>query len=84
VSEVLPTNVKYRFLLAQLHMNSLTDAETIESLKTRLEALLSTIDEQYDSIMKRIMSGGSESAKLAKEILMFITFSLRPLSSIEL
>jgi hypothetical protein len=65
-------------------MDSLTDAETIESLKTRLEALPSTIDEQYDSIMKRIMNGGPESAKLAKEGLMFTTTSLRPLSSIEL
>jgi len=74
----------YRFLLAQLQVDSLTDAETIESLKTRLEALSSTIDEQYDSIMKRIMNGSSETAKLAMEVLMFTTISLRPLSSIEL
>jgi hypothetical protein len=74
----------YRFLLAQLHMDSLIDAETIESLQTKLKELPSTIDKQYDSVMKRIIDGSPESAALAKDVLMFITFASRPLSSNEL
>jgi hypothetical protein len=75
--------VKYRFLLAQLYMDSLTDAETIESLQTRLKKLPSTIDEHYDSIIKRIIDGSQESAALAKGILMLTTFAARPLTSLQ-
>jgi ankyrin repeat protein len=65
-------------------MDSLSDAETIESLQGRLNELSSTIDDQYDSIINRMLNGSPESAGLAKCILMFATFSSRPLTSNEL
>jgi ankyrin repeat protein len=78
---------KLRFLLAQLHMNTLKNQPTKGDIKQALQHLAKGIDglnETYEQTMKRINDQGSRIRGIAKQILGWIVHAKRPLSTAEL
>ena len=80
-------NLNTRFLLAQLHMNTLIDQPTKGDIKEALQHLakgIDGLDKTYKQAMKRIEGQGSRVQELAKHILGWIIHAKRPLSTTEL
>ncbi|RYO96288.1 hypothetical protein DL765_011625 [Monosporascus sp. GIB2] len=75
------------FLLARLHVDSLLDKRTKSKDKSTLENLSKgskALDKAYDEAMKRIDSQLPEDRALAKNVLSWITYAQRPLTTGEL
>ena len=76
-----------RFLLAQLHINALTDQPTRGHIKEALRHLtkgIDGLDVTYQQAMERIEGQGLHVRELAKRILGWIVHAERPLSTAEL
>jgi ankyrin repeat protein len=74
-----------RFLLAQLHLESLAKKHTRRSVRATLETLPQKLDDTYSDALERIYSHQDpEDTRLAMRILTWITFASRPLSVREL
>lgn len=76
-----------RFLLAQLHMNTLIGLPTRGDVKNALRSLakgIDGLDETYNLAMERIERQGDGYRELAKKILAWIIQAQRPLSTLEL
>ncbi|RYP53496.1 hypothetical protein DL768_001533 [Monosporascus sp. mg162] len=74
------------FLLAQLHLNSLTGKRTVKSIRTALKTLpkgSKAYDQAYEDAMNRIEEQGG-AKELAKQVLSWITCAKRPLTITEL
>ncbi|KAI0887892.1 uncharacterized protein GGS22DRAFT_197834 [Annulohypoxylon maeteangense] len=80
-------SVQGMFLLAQLHLDSLTGKRSPKAVRTAL-AKLSTGSEAYDyayqSAMERIEGQGPDRRELAKQVLSWIIYAKRPLTTREL
>lgn len=82
-----PTNFLNRFLLAQLHFDSLTDRTSPKAIKVALENLPRgsyALDIAYDEAMKRINNQKTGFRNLAELVLSWITYAKRPLTMAEL
>src|SRR5215469_5157351 len=76
-----------RFLLAELHLNTLIGLPTRGDIKQALRSLAKGaggLDETYKLTMERIECQGSGYRELAKQILAWIVHAKRPLSTLEL
>jgi ankyrin repeat protein len=76
-----------RFLLAQLHMDSLIDKPTPGDIKLALQSLpkgSGVLQHVYEQAVERIEGQKEGFRKLAKRILSWITLATRPLSATEL
>lgn len=73
-----------RFLLAQLHMESLTDPMSKKEMREALRSLPKEIDETYDRTMGRIRAQKPKFVLLAERILAWIANARRPLTVKEL
>lgn len=76
-----------RFLLAQLHMDSLVDTTTIKSVRTALQRFgrgSNAYGSAYDDAMERINEQSGNRKELALRVLMWITCAKRQLSIREL
>ena len=76
-----------RFLLAQLHLDSLTDRTSIKDVKqvlARLPTGSDAYDKAYEEAMERINSQSEGLRNLAAKVLPWILFSKRSLSMTEL
>src|SRR5437773_915497 len=81
------SDIQFRFLLAQLHLDSLTDKVTPKAIRTALSKLLKGSDGlnmAYDQAMERIMNQKHGFRELAQQVLSWITYALRPLTVREL
>jgi hypothetical protein len=81
------TNVDLRFLLAALQMNTLIYLLMRGDIKQALRNLakgIDGLDETCKQAMERIEDLGKRSRELAKQILTWITYAKRPLSTKEL
>ena len=81
------TSVDLRFLLAQLHMDSLKSQPTRGHIKEALRDLpkgTAGLDKTYEQAMKRIEGQEEGYRDLAKLILSWIVHARRPLSTFEL
>lgn len=67
-----------RFLLAQLHMDSLATKGTCKAVRKALEALPKGLDNTYDEAMERIEKQNKDDQELAKRVLYWICYALRP------
>jgi hypothetical protein len=77
----------YRFLLAQLHFDSLKDKKSPKAIRTALKDLSTgndAYDDAYNDAMKRIEGQLDGDEKLAKQVLSWITCAKRPLTTSEL
>jgi hypothetical protein len=76
-----------RFLLAQLHLDSLIDKTTPRAIRRALEQLpkgSDAINRVYEEAMQRIQSQEAGFQELAKRVLSWITCTKRPLTTLEL
>ncbi|KAH0536690.1 hypothetical protein FGG08_006456 [Glutinoglossum americanum] len=73
-----------RFLLAQLHMDSLAKKHNRRDVRTALRNLPKELDDTYDEAMQRIRGQDEEDAKLAERILYWISYAFRPLTVTEI
>ena len=80
---VRPDNLA-RFLLARLHMDSLMGKFNAREVRTALEQLSQEMDDTYDEAMERIERQDGNRKQLAKRVLSWIIYAVRPLSVKEL
>ena len=75
-----------RFLLAQLHLDSLRDKTSVKSVKKALENLpegVNGLDLAYNGALQRIESQRDGHRLLAKRLLGWVTYSERPMKVTE-
>ncbi|KAH7304497.1 ankyrin repeat protein, partial [Rhexocercosporidium sp. MPI-PUGE-AT-0058] len=65
-------------------MDSLGRQHTRKGVKRALQSLPEEFDETYEEAMKRIESQDSQKTSLAKQILSWICYSIRPMTVMEL
>jgi hypothetical protein len=73
-----------RFLLAQLHMASLSTKPNRKAIREALEKLPEQLDGTYDEVMRRIENQNNDDRIIAQRVLGWISFAKRPLSLLEL
>ncbi|KAI9843643.1 MAG: hypothetical protein M1837_006225 [Sclerophora amabilis] len=87
IKEEIVKAVDGMFLLAQLHLDSLTDKMSIKDVKTALKRLPKggdALQRAYGNAMERINAQQPGFRELAKQVLSWITYAKRPLTLIEL
>lgn len=80
-------DIRTRFLLAQLLMDSFRDKLTVKDVKSALRKSprgSDVYDVAYHAAMERISTQGKGSSDMAKKILAWILCAHRPLSTLEL
>ncbi len=73
-----------RFLLAKLHMDSLTKQPHRKALRLTLESLPTELNNTYDEALSRIASQERADIKVAHRVLGWVTHANRPLTLKEL
>jgi hypothetical protein len=89
LSHTIITNelTPFRFLLAKLHLDSLTGKKSPKAIRTKLKKLPTgsgAYDHAYNDAMERIDCQITDSQELAKQVLAWITCAKRPLTTTEL
>ena len=74
----------HRFLLAQLHMDSLADESNRNGILKALEKLPEGFNGTYDDAMERINQQPTTRKHMAYRVLSWISYAFRPLSLVEL
>jgi hypothetical protein len=81
--DVRKTLMFTRFLLAQLHLDSLTGKRSPKAIRTALKQLATgsnAYDRAYDEAMNRIKSQATDAFELAQKTICWITLAHRPLT----
>jgi hypothetical protein len=73
-----------RFLLAQLHMDSLKSKSKRKAVRETLKRLPQELNDTYKEAMERIEMQCEDDRKLAERVLSWIVYAFRPLSLQEL
>src|SRR5436305_1770017 len=73
-----------RFLLAKLHIESLSKNSTIKRVREALRTLPKDLNDSYDSAMKRIEDQNEEERTIAHSALIWVVNAKRPLTVAEL
>ena len=81
---MLTSSFHIRFLLAQLHMDSLAKKLTKKDVRLALRRLPESLDQVYEEAMKRIHQQDTDRSRLAIHALSWITHAFRPLTVPEL
>ncbi|KAI5782081.1 hypothetical protein DFH27DRAFT_579715 [Peziza echinospora] len=84
IIDSIAENAKGMFLLAQLHIEAVAECVNSNELREAMRRLPGGLDATYDNALERISSQGPRRLGLAKTILMWITYAVRPLSMKEL
>ncbi|KAJ7017942.1 ankyrin repeat-containing domain protein [Mycena alexandri] len=77
-------NAQGMFLLAKLHIDSLTAKLTIKAVREALQHLPQDLNHTYDEALGRIDSQNEDERKLARLVLMWVANAKRPLAVGEL
>ncbi|KAJ6502837.1 ankyrin repeat-containing domain protein [Mycena vitilis] len=77
-------NVQGMFLLAKLHIESLTTKNTIKALRTALQNLPKDLTGTYDEAMERVERQNEDDKQLAHQVFTWVTNAMRPMSVAEL
>ncbi|KAJ6563656.1 hypothetical protein DFH09DRAFT_984734, partial [Mycena vulgaris] len=72
------------FLLAKLHIDSLTTKMTVKAVRSALNNLMGDLDSTYSEVVERINRQSEEEKNLAWLVLSWITNAQRPLRPAEL
>ncbi|KAJ7266837.1 ankyrin repeat-containing domain protein [Mycena rebaudengoi] len=78
------SNVDGMFLLAKLHIDSLTIKNTISAVREALKNLPTDLEHTYNEAMDRIEAQSQDDRNIAKRVLIWIANSKKPLSVAEL
>lgn len=84
---VSTTDSKYfssRFLLAKLHIDSLSTKNTVKAVRDALQQLPKDLNHTYDEAMERIDNQSEDDRGLAQQVLTWVSNVKRPLSVGEL
>lgn len=73
-----------RFLLAQLHTDSLVSKTNRREVRRGLANLPKEVDQTYDEAMNRIEAQNDDDRELATRVLSWLAYAVRPLSVGEL
>ena len=73
-----------RFLLSELHLNSLVNQDSRKRLRRALQTLPKELDRTYDDTMFRIENQDFQKIERARQVLSWISFAERPLTLREL
>ena len=73
-----------RFLLAQLHMDSLASKNTTKAVRKALETMPTTLDATYEEAVSRIGDQTEEDKDLALRVLAWVSYAFRRLTVKEL
>ncbi|KAF1935332.1 ankyrin, partial [Clathrospora elynae] len=87
VQEKIVEAVDGMFLLARLHTDSLLDKRTAKDVKSTLAKLSkgsAALDNAYRDALQKIEHQPDGDFKLAREVLLWITFAKRPLTTAEI
>jgi hypothetical protein len=71
----------HRFLLAQLHLDTLSQQRSRKAIRTALEKLPSGLHKTYDEAMERIFNQSQVDVDLARKVLGWITYAKEPLKT---
>ncbi|KAJ7278161.1 ankyrin repeat domain-containing protein [Mycena rebaudengoi] len=77
-------NVDGMFLLAKLHIDSLTIKNTVKAVREALENLPKDLEHTYNEAMDRIEAQSQDDRNIARRVLIWIANAKRPLSVAEL
>ncbi len=77
-------NPAARFLLAQLHMDSLVSKNNADAIREALRHPPKGLKDTYEDAMRRIKEQTADDVELALGVLSWISFVVRPLSVEEL
>ncbi|KAJ7328867.1 hypothetical protein DFH08DRAFT_940510 [Mycena albidolilacea] len=77
-------NVDGMFLLAKLHIESLSSKNTIKTVREALKALPKNLNDSYNEAMNRIESQNEEDRNIAHSALTWVVNAKRPLTVAEL
>ncbi|KAJ7458308.1 hypothetical protein B0H11DRAFT_1817909 [Mycena galericulata] len=80
----ITSTVDGMFLLAKLHLETLSTKSTIKAVQQALEALPKTLNDCYDNAMKQIEEQKQEDTQLAHSTLTWVANAKRPLTPLEL
>ncbi|KAJ7250208.1 hypothetical protein C8J57DRAFT_1667731, partial [Mycena rebaudengoi] len=78
------SNVDGMFLLAKLHIDSLTTRNTVKAVREALKNLPTDLEHTYNEAMDRIEAQSQDDRNIAKRVLIWIANAKRPLSVAEL
>ncbi|KAJ6568602.1 ankyrin repeat-containing domain protein [Mycena capillaripes] len=78
------TNIIARFLLAKLHIESLSTKNTITAVREALKNLPKNLHDSYDIAMQRIKAQNDEDQTTAHSVLTWVANAKRPLSVSEI
>ncbi|KAI9681865.1 MAG: hypothetical protein M1822_006942 [Bathelium mastoideum] len=84
IVRIVADKAQQMFLLVTLHMESLAAQLTMRGIKKVLRSLPDSLDQTYDSAMARIQGRDGEVAKLALQVLCWVSYTFRPLTLREL
>ncbi|KAJ6537649.1 ankyrin repeat-containing domain protein [Mycena capillaripes] len=84
IEEVILRRSEGMFLLAKLHIDSLTNKHTVKAVRDALHAMPRDLKGTYDEIMERIQRQNEEDRMLALSTLCWVSNAKRPLSIFEL
>ncbi|KAJ7266754.1 ankyrin repeat domain-containing protein [Mycena rebaudengoi] len=77
-------NVDGMFLLAKLHIDSLTTRNTVKAVREALKNLPTDLEHTYNEAMDRIEAQSQDDRNIAKRVLIWIANARQPLSVAEL
>ncbi|KAJ7328855.1 ankyrin repeat-containing domain protein [Mycena albidolilacea] len=80
----ITANVDGMFLLAKLHIESLSSKTTIKTVREALKALPKNLNDSYNEAMNRIESQNEEDRNVAHSALTWVVNAKRPLTVAEL
>lgn len=76
--------IQYRFLLAELHMDSIVKKQNLKDVKQAFTNLPRSLNNTYEDAMKRISAQEEHDVDLAMKVLSWISYAARPLNILEL
>ncbi|KAI9783788.1 MAG: hypothetical protein M1839_003124 [Geoglossum umbratile] len=80
ITTVIVKKADGMFLLAQLHMDSLVEKLSLGEVHNALDGLPKELDKAYDDALKRIEGQREYEVRVAKIVLRWLSFAVRPLT----
>ncbi|KAJ7080217.1 ankyrin repeat-containing domain protein [Mycena belliarum] len=84
IKSCITSKVEGMFLLAKLHIGSLSTKNTVKAVRQALQGLPQDLDQTYEEAIERILSQCSDDKELALRTLTWVAYTKRPLSVAEL
>ncbi|KAJ7080209.1 hypothetical protein B0H15DRAFT_997571, partial [Mycena belliarum] len=84
IKSCITSKVEGMFLLAKLHIGSLSTKTTVKAVRQALQDLPQDLNQTYEEAMERILSQSSDDKQLALQALTWVAYTKRLLSVPEL